>query len=74
MKGEIPAPPRASWGARTLCPFCGQLLAECYDPPAIVHALPLCPELVAAPDAATFLDRAAAKVAMLEAGGERAKA
>jgi nitrous oxide reductase accessory protein NosL len=57
-----------------VCPFCGALLAFAHEPAGIVHGMPLCEEMRAAPDATTFLDRAAARVLMLEAGGARGKA
>lgn len=66
--------PRTPVSNEALCPFCGALLAFAHDPPGIIHGLPLCEEMLAAPDAVTFLDRAAARVAMLQVGNERGTA
>ncbi len=66
---------------QTLCPFCGAPLSLNDDDPAgpawLAHGLPVCRELRDAPDATTFLERAAARVVMQrkgQAGRGRAKA
>lgn len=67
-------PPQQRRHSRTICPFCGLLLALTCEPAGIVHGMPLCQAFREAPDPATFLERAAAQVEMQKRGGARAKA
>ncbi len=58
----------------TVCPFCGQPMALVENPSGLVHGMPLCREMREAPNVETFLDRAAALVAMRKRAGARGRA